>query len=158
MADEYTKPMLSVQIIDAFRTYAWAATGELVTDCITPFNMPYAIKSSAHVVAQKVSHLVTVESSGAAMSFADAHEFQLNDTTFPVTTAACGHCLTTHSVLVDLMMGEAALFTVEYHQCIQQLRPHFNLSLAVHYGEARGEPDGSTHLVLADPRVPLLLV
>ena len=66
MADEYTKPMLSMQIIDVFRTYAWAATRELVSDGITPFNMTYAIKSSTHAaVAQKVSHLVTVESGGA---------------------------------------------------------------------------------------------
>jgi hypothetical protein len=138
-ADEYTKPVLSTQIIDAFRTYAWAATGELVTDGITPFNITYAIESSARAVAQKVSHLVTVESGGAAMSFADAREFQQGDTTFPATTAACGHRLATHSVLVDLMMGETAPFAVEYRQCVQQLRPHFDLSLAVHYGEAGGE-------------------
>ena len=45
-ADEYTKPVLSTQIIDMFHTYAWAATGELVTDGITPFNIMYVIKSS----------------------------------------------------------------------------------------------------------------
>ena len=132
MADEYTKPVLSTQIINAFRTYAWAATRELVTDGITPFNVTYAIKSSAQAVAQKVSHLVTVESGGTAMSFTDAKEFQQNDMKFPATTAACGHCLTAHSILVDLMMGEMALFAVEYRKCIQQLRPHFNLSLVVH--------------------------
>ena len=70
--NEYTKPMLWTQIIDMFiRTYTWVATGELVTDGITPFNMTYAIKSSMHAVAQKVSHLlVTVEFGGVAMSFA----------------------------------------------------------------------------------------
>ena len=76
MADKYTKPVLLMQIIDKFRTYTWAATGELVTDGITPFNVTYAIESSMRAVAQKVSHLVTVESGGAAMSFANAHEFQ----------------------------------------------------------------------------------
>ena len=40
--DKYTKPVLSTQIIDMFHTYAWAATGELVT-----FNITYAIKPSA---------------------------------------------------------------------------------------------------------------
>ena len=39
MADEYTKPVLLTQIINAFRTYAWAATGELITDGITLFNI-----------------------------------------------------------------------------------------------------------------------
>ena len=72
------------------------------------------------------------------MSFANAKEFQWSDVKFPVTTAACGHCLTAHSVMVDLMMGKTAPFAVEYRQCVQQLRPHFNLSLAVHYGEAGG--------------------
>ena len=75
-ANKYTKPMLSTQTIDAFRTYAWAAMGELVTKGITPFNITYVIKSSTRAVAQKVSHLVTVESGGAAMSFANAREFQ----------------------------------------------------------------------------------
>ena len=55
--------------------------------------------------------------------------------TFLATTVACGHCLAAHSILVDLMMREVAPFAVEYHQCVQQLRPHFDLSLAVHYGK-----------------------
>ena len=139
MADEYTKPVLSTQIIDAFRTYAWAATGELVTDGITLFNITYAIETSARAVVLKVAHLVTVESGGVAMSFTDARQFQEGNVKFPVTTAACGHRLAAHSVMVDLMMGETAPFAVEYWQCVQQLRPHFDLSLAVHYGEAGGE-------------------
>ena len=73
------------------------------------------------------------------MSFADAKEFQQSNVKFPATTAACGHHLTTHSILVDLMMGEMAPFAVEYRQCVQQLRPHFDLSLVVHYGETGGE-------------------
>ena len=73
------------------------------------------------------------------MSFADAKEFQQSNVKFPATTAACGHCLAAHSVMVNLMMGKTAPFAVEYQQCVQQLRPHFNLSLAVHYGEAGGE-------------------
>ena len=59
MADEYMKPMLLTQILDAFHTYAWAVTGELVTDGITLFNIMYAIKLSAQAVAQNVSQLVT---------------------------------------------------------------------------------------------------
>ena len=101
-------------------------------DGITPFNIMYAIKTSARAVAQKVSQLVTVESRGAAMSFTDAKEFQQSDVKFPATTAACGHHLAAHSMMVDLMMGETAPFTVDYRQCVQQLRPHFNLSLVVH--------------------------
>ena len=73
------------------------------------------------------------------MSFANAKEFQQNDVKFPATTATCSHCLTTHSILIDLMMSEMAPFAVEYRKCIQQLRPHFNLSLVVHYGETGGE-------------------
>ena len=41
MVDEYMKPVLSTQIVDAFCTYAWAATREPVTDGITPFNVTY---------------------------------------------------------------------------------------------------------------------
>ena len=108
-------------------------------DGIMPFNIMYAIKKIAHAVALKVSHLVTVESGGAAMSFTDAKEFQQSDIKFPVTMAVCSHCLTAHSVMVDLMMWETTPFVVEYQQCVQQLRPHFDLSLAVHYGEAGGE-------------------
>ena len=138
--DEYTKLVLSTQIINAFRTYAWAATRELITDGITPFNITYVIKKSARAVALKVSHLVTVESRGVAMSLADAKQFQESNVKFLATTAACGHHLAAHSVMVDLMMGEETTpFVVEYRQCVQQLRPHFDLSLVVHYGEAGGE-------------------
>ena len=138
-ADEYTKPVVSTQLIEAFHTYAWAATGELVSDGITPFNITYAIEPSTQAVALKVSHLVTVESRGAGMSFANAWEFLQGRATFPLTTAACGHRLAAHNVLVDLMLGEMAPFAMAYHQCIQQLRPHFDLSLMVHYGEVSGK-------------------
>ena len=114
MVDEYMKPVLSMQIIDAFRTYVWAATGELITDGIMPFNITYVIKKSAHAVALKVSHLVTVESRGAAMSFADVKQFQESDIKFPATTVACGHHLAAHSIMVDLVMGETTPFVVEY--------------------------------------------
>ena len=74
------------------------------------------------------------------MSLTDAKEFQWSDVKFPVTSmAACGHHLTAHSVMVNLMMGETAPFAVKYWQCVQQLRPHFDLSLVVHYGEAQGD-------------------
>ena len=65
-------------------------------------------------MALKVSHLVTVESGGAAMSFTDARQFQQSDVKFSATTAACSHCLAAHSIMVDLMMGETAPFVVEY--------------------------------------------
>ena len=55
MADEYTKPVLLTQIVNAFCTYAWAATGELVMDGITPFNMTYAIESSAHAILRSLT-------------------------------------------------------------------------------------------------------
>ena len=47
------------------------------------------------------------------MSFTNAKEFQRSNVKFLATTAACGHCLATHSVMVDLMMGETAPFAVE---------------------------------------------
>ena len=47
MADKYMKPILATQILDAFRTYAWATTRELVMDGITPFNIMYMIEASA---------------------------------------------------------------------------------------------------------------
>ena len=38
-ANEYTKPQLSTHIIDLLHNYAWAATRELVSDGIMPFNL-----------------------------------------------------------------------------------------------------------------------
>ena len=134
------KPVLLTQILDVFHTYVWATMGELVMDGITPFNIMYVIKPSARAVAQKVSQLVTVESGGAAMSFTNAKEFQWNDIKFQVTTAACSHCLATHSVMVDLMMARQLPSWLSTDSVSNScLRPHFDLSLAVHYGEAGGE-------------------
>ena len=63
--------------------------------------------------------MVTVESGGAAMSFADAKEFQQGNARFLATTAVCGHRLAAHSVMVNLMMGVMVPFAVKYRQCIQ---------------------------------------
>ena len=41
-ANEYTKPELSTHIINLFHNYAWAATRELVSDGIMPFNLMFA--------------------------------------------------------------------------------------------------------------------
>ena len=45
--NEFTKPQLSTHIINLFQNYAWAATGELVLDGITPFNIAFACEGSA---------------------------------------------------------------------------------------------------------------
>ena len=50
-ANEYTKPQLSTHIIDLFRNYAWAATGELASDGITPFNLAFMSEAGAQAVA-----------------------------------------------------------------------------------------------------------
>jgi ABC-type phosphate transport system permease subunit len=67
-ANEYTKLTLSTHVIDLFHSYAWAATGELVTDGITLFNITFASKASARAIALRVTKLVAVESGSSAMS------------------------------------------------------------------------------------------
>ena len=79
------------------------------------------------------------------MSCADAELFMIDESTFPTDTMQCGYHLEAHSVMVDLMMGEDALFTIAYRQCVQDLRAHFELSLHVHYGELGG---GAYHIGL----------
>ena len=66
-ANEYTKPQLSTHIIDLFQNYAWAATGELVSDGITPFNVLFASEGSAQAIATQLNKLVTVELGSAAI-------------------------------------------------------------------------------------------
>jgi hypothetical protein len=144
-ANEYTKPTLSTHIIDLFRSFAWASTGELVSDGITPFNITFASEASARAVALRVTKLVAVESGSSAMSYADAETFMVDESTFPADTTACGYRLQAHSILVDLMLGEAAPFAVAYRQCVMDLRSHFELSLKVHYGDLGG---GAYHVAL----------
>lgn len=144
-ADEYTKPQLSTHIIDLFRSYAWAATGDELSDGITPFNITFVSEPASKAVAAKVQRLVTVESGGTAMSYSDAEKFLKNDASFPVDTTACGFRLAAHSVLVDIMMGPTAPFAVAYRQCVQALQSNLQLSLKLHYGETGG---GAYHMAL----------
>ena len=157
-ANEYTKPQLSTHLINLFRNYAWAATGEQVTDGITPFNLTFASETGARAVAMRVHKLVAVESGDAAMSCADAELFMIDESMFPTDTTQCGYRLEAHSIMVDLMMGEDAPFAVAYRQCMQDLRAHFELSLHVHYGELGGGhvPRRTMHPLLDDPAVPVL--
>ena len=48
--NKYTKPQLLTHIIDLFHSYAWATTGELVSDGITPFNVTFASEASARAI------------------------------------------------------------------------------------------------------------
>jgi hypothetical protein len=137
-ADEYTKPQLSTHIIDLFRSYAWAATGEELSDGITPFNITFVSETASKAVAARVQRLVAVESGGTAMSYADAELFLKNEASFPGDTASCAYRLAAHSILVDIMMGPTAPFAVAYRQCVQALQPHLLLSLKLHYGDVGG--------------------
>jgi hypothetical protein len=137
-ADEYTKPQLSTHIVELFRSYAWAATGEELTDGVTPFNITFVSETASKAAAAKVQRLVAVESGGTAMSYSDAELFLKNEASFPGDTASCAYRLAAHSVLVDIMMGPTAPFAVAYRQCVQSLQPHLQLSLKLHYGEVGG--------------------
>jgi hypothetical protein len=64
MADKYTKPQLSTHIINLFRSYAWAATGEELNDSITPFNITFISETAAKAMAAKVQRLVALELGG----------------------------------------------------------------------------------------------
>jgi hypothetical protein len=144
-ANEYTKPTLSTHIIDLFRSHSWAATGELVTDGIMPFNITFASETSARAVSLRVTKLVAIESGSSAMSYSNAETFLVDKSMFPANTTACGYRLQAHSILVDLMLGELAPFAIAYRQCISDLRSHFKLSLKVHYGDLGG---GAYHIAL----------
>ena len=103
-----------MHIIDLIWNYAWAATRELVSDGITPFNITFTSETSAHAVTHQVVKLVTVELGDATMSCANAKLFMVDESTFPANTTQCGYHLQAHSVMVDLMMGEMAPFAMAY--------------------------------------------
>ena len=66
-ADEYTKPQLSTHIVELFRSYAWAAPGEELTDGVTPFNITFVSKMVSKATATKVQRLIAVESGGTVL-------------------------------------------------------------------------------------------
>ena len=72
------------------------------------------------------------------MSYANAELFMVDESTFPPDTTQSSYCLDAHSVMVDLMMGKDAPFTVAYQQCVQDLCIHFKLSLHMLYGKLGG--------------------
>jgi hypothetical protein len=117
-ADEYAKPQLSTQIIDNFCSYAWAATGNNISDGIIPFNITFVNEPAARALAAKVEQLTAVESSNTAMSYADAEIFLKNDALFQADSPSCAYCLATHSIMVDIMMGPTALYAMAYRQCV----------------------------------------
>ena len=69
------------------------------------------------------------------MSYSDADLFLKSDTHFPADTTACAHRLATHSLLMDIMLGEHNTFAITYCHCIQALQSHLQLSLHLRYGE-----------------------
>ena len=97
-------------------TYS-GTTGELVSDGITLLNITFASETSAHAVTHQVTKLVAMEFLGdAMMSYANAELFMVDESMFPADTVACSYHLEAHSILVELMMGEAAPFAVAYQQ------------------------------------------
>ena len=114
VANEDTKPQLSTHIINKFRNFTWAATGNNISDGIMPFNITFMSKMATRALAAKVDSLSMVEAGGSAMSYANAQAFLKNDVSFPPDTSSCAYCLAAHSVLVDIMMGPTNPFAVAY--------------------------------------------
>ena len=135
IANEFTKPQLSMHIVDKLRSYTWAATGDEITDGITPFNIAFMLELGARPMATKLDRLKAIESGGTAMSYSDAEIFLKSDMHFPADTTACTYHLAAHSLLVDIMLGEHNAFAVTYCHCVQALQSHLQLSLHLHYGE-----------------------
>ena len=46
--------------------------------------------------------------------YTDAETFMVDQSTFPADTMACSYHLKAHSIMVDLMIGEAAPFIMAY--------------------------------------------
>ena len=122
IAYEFMKPQLSTHIINKFHSYAWAAMGNKITDGIMPFNIAFMIKLATQAMAMKLECLKAVESGGTTMSYTDAKIFLKYDLHFPADTTACTYHLATHSLLMDIMLGEHNAFAVTYHHCIQTLQ------------------------------------
>ena len=99
MANKDTKPQLSTHIIDKFWNFTWAATGNDISNRITPFNITFISKMAARALAAKVDSLSMVEVGGSAMSYANAQVFLKNDANFPPNTSSCAYHLAAHSVL-----------------------------------------------------------
>ena len=113
-ADEFTKPQLSMHIIDKFHSYAWVAMGNKVSDDITPFNIVFMIKTAARAMATKLEWHKAVESGWTAMSYSDAEIFLKNGSHFPANITTCAYPLAAHSLLVDIMLSENSPFAVTY--------------------------------------------
>ena len=128
-ANEDTKPQLSTHIINKFRNFTWAATGNNISDGITPFNITFVSETAARALAAKVDSLSMVEAGGSAMSYTDAQVFLKNDANFPPDTSSCAYRLAVHSMLVDIMMGPTNPFAVAYQNCVQDLQSHLLLGL-----------------------------
>ena len=77
-ANEDTKLQLSTHIIDKFWNFTWAATGNDISNGITPFNITFISETAARALAAKVDSLSMVEAGGTTMSYADAQAFLKN--------------------------------------------------------------------------------
>ena len=92
-ANEDTKPQLSTHIVDKFRNFTWATTGNDISDGITPFNITFVSETAARALAAKLDSLSMVEAGGSAMSYADAQSFLKNDANFPPDASSCAYRL-----------------------------------------------------------------
>ena len=72
VTNKLTKPQLCMHVIDKFCSYAWAATGNEISDGITLFNITFVTEPAARAMAAKVEWLRAVESSRMAMTYSDA--------------------------------------------------------------------------------------
>ena len=136
IANEFMKLQLSMHIVDKFHSYTWAATGDKITDRITPFNIIFMLELGAHSMAVKLDCLKAVEARETTMSYSNAEIFLKCNMHFPADTTTCTYHLAAHSLLMDIMLGEHNAFTVTYCHCVQALQSHLQLvSLHLHYGE-----------------------
>ena len=57
VANKFTKPLLSMHIINKFCSYAWAAMGNEISDGTTLFNITFVTEPTTRAMATKVEWL-----------------------------------------------------------------------------------------------------
>ena len=139
MADEYSRPTATTQLIAMMRDWRLICAGDELTAGLTPFTIVCAGHADHNATRDTVDTLRRLEQGANSMSYQDAQVFSIAGSNLPSDEMQCADKLRGFSVVVDIIFGDANAMALDFRNFLNQYVPFLQSGLRSYYRDSPGK-------------------
>ena len=121
LANEYTMPVVTTELVKTFRELRAFGTAEQVGGGLSPASIVTVGEPDHEAYKEKTRVLSMLELGAVAVSASDAADLQVNDAKLPGRVVAVAARLEAWTCVLDVFLGEAHIFAVAARNAVSQV-------------------------------------